>query len=206
MKDKTSFKNANDPSTIDLFLTSNFNDDLNAVFTINAVQACFNVLDKHPLLKPKLLGANISAYISKPLKLFEKFIAKANLKKALKRIGNRETFVEDCTGNTGNVPSIILNRLLLRITSYSRKVLNHFFHTRQIMDHKLGSFNNNELLQDDALIAKELKSSKISVSTLNINENIFIANRASDCLTDPIEKAIEKLFKVATTFHSKHLI
>lgn len=48
-------------------------------------------------------------------------------------------------------------------------------------------------MQDDDLVAKEVNEFfKNDVSTLNINENIFISNKTSDDLTDPIEKDIEK--------------
>ena len=123
VKDKTCFKKANNPSTIDLFLTNNslafqntsttfaglsdchklvltvlkttfsknkpkelfyrdhkkfnfsdFNDELMAIFSRNAVRSCYqfdqiflNVLDKYAPMKRKLLRANHLSYISKPL-------------------------------------------------------------------------------------------------------------------------------------------
>ena len=49
------------------------------------------------------------------------------------------------------------------------------------------------LLQEDDQIAKELnKFFKNAVSTSNIKENSFITNRSLDCITDPIDKAIDK--------------
>ena len=109
VKDKTCFKNANNRSIIDLFLTNNslafqnttftgfsfsknkpkelfyrnykkisfsyFNDELKNIFSRNTVGSCyqfdqifFNVLDKHDPMKQKLLRANHSSYISKPLR------------------------------------------------------------------------------------------------------------------------------------------
>ena len=123
VKDKTCFKNANNPSTIDLFLTNNslafqkttttftglsdchelvltalkttfsknkpkelfyrdykkfnfsdFNDKSKTIFSRNTVGSCYqfdqiflNVLDKHAPMKRKLLRANHSSFISKPL-------------------------------------------------------------------------------------------------------------------------------------------
>ena len=124
VKEKTCFKNANNPSTIDLFLTKNslafqnttatftglsdchklvltvlkttfsknkpkdffyqdykkfnffdFNDELKTIFSRNTVgswyqfdQIFLKVLDKHAPMKRKLLRANHSSYISKPLR------------------------------------------------------------------------------------------------------------------------------------------
>ena len=124
VKDKTCFKNANNPSTIDLFLTNNslafqnttatftglsdchklvltvlkttfsknkpkepfyrdykklnfsdFNNELKNIFSRNTVGSCYqfeqiflNVLDKHAPMKRKLLRANYSSYMSKPLR------------------------------------------------------------------------------------------------------------------------------------------
>ena len=123
VKGKTCFKNANNPSTIDLFLTNNslafqnttttftglsnchklvltvlkttfskknpkelfyqdykkpnfsdFDDDLKTIFSRNTVVLCYqfdqkflNVWDKNAPMKWKLLRANHSSYISKPL-------------------------------------------------------------------------------------------------------------------------------------------
>ena len=124
VKDKTCFKNANNPSTINLFLTnsslafqnttttftgpsdchklvltvskttfsknkpkelfyrdykkfsfSDFNDELKTISSRNTVRSCYqfdqiflNVLGKHAPMKWKLLRANHSSYISKPLR------------------------------------------------------------------------------------------------------------------------------------------
>ena len=124
VKDKTCFKNANNPSIIDLFLTNNslafqnttttftglsdchklvltvlkstfsknkpkelfyrdykkfnfsdFNNELKNIFSRNTVGSCYqfeqiflNVLEKHAPMKRKLLRANHSSYISKPLR------------------------------------------------------------------------------------------------------------------------------------------
>ena len=53
----------------------NFNDELKTIFPRNTVESCYqfdqifhNVLDKHAPMKRKLLRANHSSYISKPLR------------------------------------------------------------------------------------------------------------------------------------------
>ena len=66
---------------------------------------------------------------------FEKVHCKSKSENAFMRTRNRKTFVVDCTKKTRNIPSVILTRLLLPITSYSGKQLNHFFQTRQMTGH-----------------------------------------------------------------------
>ena len=65
-------------------------------------------------MKRKLLRANISPYISKPLQKairrthLKKFNAKTNRENALKHIRNKKTFAADCIKKKGNGFSIIL--------------------------------------------------------------------------------------------------
>ena len=69
---------------------------------------------------------------------YEKVLpSKTNPKKKLKHIRNRKAFLADCTRKRGNISSIILARLLLLITIYSGKLLNHTFQAREIIDRKL---------------------------------------------------------------------
>ena len=59
----------------------------------------------------------------------------------------------------------------------------------------------DEVLQDDRLIAKELNE-----FFKNVTKNSFIATRTSDCITDPIVKAIDKYkFHPSILFLQKHL-
>ena len=52
---------------------------------------------------------------------------------------------------------------------------------------------NDKVLLENELIAKKLNNFfNNAVSTLNIKKNIFVTNRISDDLIDPIEKTIEK--------------
>ena len=100
-------------------------------------------------MKWKLVRANHSSYISKPLekaiiKLSEgpnlkKFTTKANRRKALKHVRNRKTFAADRIKKKGNGFSIILIHLLLMTINYSGKRLNHSFQIREITDDKLNS-------------------------------------------------------------------
>ena len=135
------------------FNFSDFNDELKIIFSRNTVglsyqfdQIFLNFLDKHAPMKRKLLRANHSYYISKPLRKaimkrshFEKVTTRTNWKKALKHIRNRKTFAGDCIKKKGNGFSIVLIRLLLLAINYSGKRLNHSFQTREIMDHKSNS-------------------------------------------------------------------
>ena len=94
---------------------SDFHDELKTIFSRNTVGSCYqfdqiflNTLDKHAPMKRKLLRANHSSYISKPLQKairrshLEKFNIKTNRKKALKHIRNRKTFAADCIKKKGN--------------------------------------------------------------------------------------------------------
>ena len=52
---------------------------------------------------------------------------------------------------------------------------------------------NDKVLLENELIAKKLNNFfNNAVSTLNIKKNIFVTNKISDDLIDPIEKTIEK--------------
>ena len=191
VKNKTCFKNANNPSTIDLFLTNNslafqnttttftglsdchklvltvfifsknkpkelfyrdykkfnfsdFNDELKNIFSRNTVGSCYqfeqiflNVLDKHTPMKRKLLRANHSSYISKPLRKaimrrshLEKVYYKSKSEKSFKAYKKQKNFCSRLYKKKGNGFSIILIRLLLLTINYSGKRLNHSFQTR----------------------------------------------------------------------------
>ena len=131
---------------------SGFHDELKTIFSINTVGSCYqfdqiflNTLDKHAPMKRKLLRANHSSYISKPLQKairrshLKKFNTKTN-RKALKHIRNRKMFAADCIKKKGNGFSIILILFFFLLTiNYSGKRLNHFFQTREITDRQLNS-------------------------------------------------------------------
>ena len=70
------------------FNFSDFNDELKTIFSRNTVGLCYqfdqiflNVLDKHAPMKRKLLRANHSSYISKPLR--KAVMRKSHLEKSL---------------------------------------------------------------------------------------------------------------------------
>ena len=131
---------------------SGFHDELKTIFSINTVGSCYqfdqiflNTLDKHAPMKRKLLRANHSSYISKPLQKairrshLKKFNTKTNRKKALNHIRNIKTFAADCIKKKGNGFSIILILFFLLTINYSGKRLNHSFQTREITDRQLNS-------------------------------------------------------------------
>ena len=68
---------------------------------------------------------------------------------------------------------------MLAITSYSGKLLNHIFQTRNYGS-QIKLVEKGKIFQDNALIAKEF------------TENSFITDRPSGDITDAIEKANEK--------------
>ena len=127
------------------FNFSDFNNELKNIFSRNTVGSCYQfeqiflkVLDKHAPMKRKLLRANHSSYISKPLRKaimrrshLEKVYNKNKSEKSFKAYKKHiKTFAADCIKMKGNGFSIILIRLLLLTINYSGKRLNHFFQTR----------------------------------------------------------------------------
>ena len=114
----------------------------------------------------------------------KKFIAKGNLKKALKRIRHRKNFA----ANLNNLdPSFVTdNKLFL-------KTVKPFFSNNGCYGSQIKLIENNELLQDDSLIAKELNENALSV--LNIDKNIFIINKKSCKVSASV---LHKLFNEST--------
>ena len=135
------------------FNFSDFNDELKTIFSRNTVGLCYqfdqiflNVLDKHAPMKRKLLRANHSCYISKPLRKaitrrshLENVYYKNKSEESFKAYKKQKNFAADSIKKKENGFSIILIRLLFLTINYSGKRLNHSFQTRKITDHKLNS-------------------------------------------------------------------
>ena len=87
------------------------------------------------------------------------------------------------------------------------KTIKPFFSNKGSYGLQIKLAEKDEVLKDDDLIAKELnKFFKNAVSTLNIKENRFITNSASDGITDPVDKAIDKYkFHPSILLIQKHL-
>ena len=106
-------------------------------------QIFLNVLDKHAPMKRKLLKANHSSYISKPLR--KAIIRRSRLNKVYYKNKSEKSFntyttqKNFCIKKKGNDFSIILIHLLLLTIKYSEKRLNQSFQTRETTDHKLNS-------------------------------------------------------------------
>ena len=267
-KDKTCFKNANNPSTIDLFLTNNslafqnttttytglsdcnklvltvlkttisknkpkelfypdfkkfnfsdFNDELKTIFSRNTVgsyyqfdQIFLNVLDKHTPMKRKLLRANHSSYISKPLRKaimrrshLEKVYYKNKSEKSFKAYKKQKNF---CCRLYKKERKRFFNNLTPSFVADNKlfwKKIKPFFSNKGNCGSQIKLVEKDEVLQDDDLIAKELnKFFKNAVSTLNVKENRLITNRSSDGITDPVYKAIDKYkFHPSILFNTK---
>ena len=270
VKDKTCFKNANNPSTIDLFLTNNslafqnttatftglsdchklvltvlktifsknkpkelfyrdykkfnfsdFNNELKNIFSRNTVGSCYqfeqiflNVLDKHAPMKRKLLRANHSAYISKPLRKaimrrshLEKVYYKNKSEKSFKAYKKQKNFCSRLYKNERKRFFNNLNPSFVTDNKLFWKTIKPFFSNKVNYGSQIKLVEKDEVLQDDDQIAKELnKFFMNAVSTLNIKENRFITNRSSDGITDPVDKAIDKYkFHPSILLIQKHL-
>ena len=270
VKDKTCFKNTNNPSTIDLFLTnnssafqnttttftgladchklvltvlkttfsrnkpkelfyrdykkfnfSNFNDELKAIFSRNTVGSCcqfdqifLNVLDKHAPMKRKLLRANHSSYVFKPLRKaimrrfhLEKVYYKNKSEKSFKAYKKQKNFCSRLYKNGRKRFFNNLNSPFVTDNKLFWKTLKPFFSNKGNNESQIKLVEKDEVFQDDDLIAMELnKFFKNAVSTLNIEENRFITNRSSGGITDPVDKAMDKYkFHPSILLIQKHL-
>ena len=147
-------------------------------------------------MKRKLLRANYSSYISKPLRkaiMRRSHLEKVYYKDKSEHIRNRKAFAAHCikkerTWFFNNLnPSFVTNNKLFW------KTIKPFFSNQGNYRSQIKLAEKDEVLQDNDLIAKELnKFFKNAVSALYIKENRFITNRSSDGITDPIDKAIYK--------------
>ena len=133
------------------FSFSDSSDDLKTIFSRNTVGSCYqfdqiflNVLDKHARLKRKLLTANHSPYISKPLRkaiMRRSYLENVHYKnksgKSFKAHKKQKNFCSRLY-KKGKGFSLILIHLLLLTINYSGKQ-NHPFQRREIKNHKLNS-------------------------------------------------------------------
>ena len=203
------------------FNFSDFNDELNINFSRNTVGSCYqfdqiflDVLDKHASMKRKLLRANYSSYISKPLR--KPIMRRSHLEKVYYKNKSEENFKvykkqkNFCSRlhkkerkrffNNLNPPFVTDNKLVW-------KTVKPFFSNKGNYGSQIKLVEKDEVLQDNDLITKELnKFFKNAVPTLNIKENSFITNRSSDGITDPVDKAIDKYkFRPSVLLKQKHL-
>ena len=162
-------------------------------------------------MKRKLLRANNSSYISKPLRKaimrrshLEKVYYKNKSEKSFKAYKKQKNF---CIRLHKNERKRFFNNLNPSFVTDNKlfwKTIKPFFSNK-------GNYGSQiklvEKLRDDDQIAKELnKFFKNVVSALNIKENRFITNRSSDGITDPVDKAIDKYkFHPSILLMQKHL-
>ena len=153
-------------------------------------------------MKRKLLTANHSSYISKPLQ--KAIMRRSHLETAYKIRKNfcSRLYEKERKWFFNNLnPSFVTGNKLFW------KTIKPFFSNKGNYGSQSKLVKKDEALQDDDLIAKELsKFFKNAMSTLNIKENRFITNRSSDGITDPIDKAIDKYkFRPSILLIQKHL-
>ena len=190
-----------------IFNFSNFNDELTTIFLRHTVGPCyqfdqifFNVLDKHAPMKWKLLRANHSSYISKPLRKaimrrshLEKVYYKNKSEKSFKAYKKQKNFCSRLYKKERKWFFNSLNPSFVTDNKLFWKTIKPFFSNKGNYRSQIKLVEKDEEWQDNDLIAKELnKFFKNVASTLNIKENSFITNISSDGITDPIDKAIDK--------------
>ena len=203
------------------FHFSDFNDELKTIFSRNTVGSCYqfdqiflNVLDKHSPMKRKLLRANHSFYISKPLRKaimrrsdLEKVYYKSKSEKSFKAYKKQKNFCSRLYKKERKRFFNNLNPSFFTDNKLFWKTNKPFFSNEVNYGSQIKLVEKDEVLQDDDLIAKELnKFFKNAVSTLNIKGNRFITNRSSNGITDPVDKAIDKYkFHLSIFLIQKHL-
>ena len=203
------------------FNFSDFNDELKTIFSRNTVGSChqsdqifLNVLDKHAPMKRKLLRANHSSYISKPLQKaimrrshLEKVYSKNKSEKSFKAYKKVKIFCSRLYKKERKRFFNNLNPSFVTDNKLFWKTIKPFFSNKGNYGSQIKLVQKDEVLQDYDLIAKELnKFFKNAVSTLNIEENRFITNRSSDGITDPVDKALDKYkFHPSILLIQKHL-
>ena len=165
-------------------------------------------------MKRKLLRANHSFYISKPLRKsimrsshLEKVYYKNKFEKNFKAYKKQKNF---CSRLYKKERKRFFNNLNLSFVTDNKlfwKTIQPFFLNKVNYGSQIKFVEKDEVLQDDDLIPKELnKFFKNAVSTLNIKENRIITNRSSDGVTDPVDKAIGKCrFHPSILLIQKHL-
>ena len=151
-------------------------------------------------MKRKLLRANHSAYVSKPLR--KAIIRRSHLKKDYYKNKSEKNFKaykkqkNFCSRLYKKERKRFFNNLNPSFVTDNKlfwKTTKPFFSNKGNCGSQIKLVGKDEVLQDDDLIPKELnKFFKNAMSTLNIKENRFITNRSSDGITNPIDKAINK--------------
>ena len=158
VKEKTCFKNANNPSTIDLFLTNNSLAFQNTTATFTSLSDCHNLV--LTVLKTTFSRNKPKEILYRDYKKFTFSDFNDELKTIFSKntVGScyqfdrifpnvldkhapmkRKIFAANCIKKKGNGFLIVLIRLLLLTINYAVKRLNHSFQTREITDHKLNS-------------------------------------------------------------------
>ena len=159
-----------------------------------------NVLNKHAPMKRKLLRANHSSYISKPLR--KAIMKKSHLEKVYYKNKSEKSFKackkqkKLCSRLYEKERERFFNNLNPSFVTDNKlfwKTIKPIFSNKGNYGSQIKLVAKDEVLQDDDLIAKELnKFFKNAVSTLNVKEDRFTTNRSSDGITDPVDIAIDK--------------
>ena len=137
----------------------------------------------------------------------KKFTAKADWKKSFKAYKKQKNIYSRLYKKVRKRFFNDLNQSFVTDNKLFWKTTKPFFSNKRNYKLQIKLVEEDEVLEKDHLIAKELKKFfKNAVSTINIKENRLITNRSSDGITDPLDKAINKYkFHPSILLIRKHL-
>ena len=189
------------------FDSDRFNDELKYVLAKEKITSCtkfdemfLRILNKHAPINSKLLRANHTSYISKPLRKAIKkryYLENLHFKKrtdhSLRNYKKQKKLLQQILQKRERK---LFNRLNTSFVSDNKlfcETVKPFFFNRGSHRGNIKLIERDKLLQDDGEVAEELNNFfKETVSTLDINENSYILNPDSINISDSIEKAINK--------------
>ena len=184
-----------------------FNNELKFVLDGKESVSCsnfdnlfFQVLDKHAPLKKKMLRANHSSYVSKPLRkaimrrsYLEKMYFKKRTVDSLTKYKKQKNYCSRLYKKERKKFFDNLNPSIVEDNKTFWKTVKPFLTNKGSKGGNIKLLEKGELLQEYSLIAEEFNNFfKNTVSSLDKNENSFIINNEAASIYDPIEKAISK--------------
>ena len=160
-------------------------DGVESVSCSNFDNLFFQVLDKHAPLKKKMLRANHSSYVSKPLRkaimrrsYLEKIYFKKRTVDSLTKYKKQKNYCSRLYKKERKKFFDNLNPSIVEDNKTFWKTVKPFLTNKGSKGGNIKLVEKGELLQEDSLIAEEFNNFfKNAVSSLDINENSFIINK-----------------------------
>ena len=158
-----------------------------------------DVLNRHALIKKKVIRANHAPYVAKTLRKaimkrpqLEKIYFKKRTQESFKKIFKKITAV-DYTNEREKVFFESIDSSKINDNKTFWKNIQPFFSEKQKTVNKITLVNENEdILSNDKVVADEINSFlKNATKNLGITENTYIVDNSND-ITDPVNKAIDK--------------